>query len=136
MAIRVQQILARFIEQFVSIRAIRVQQIHARFYRAYVPSLLDSIELFVSFVQFVFKNSLTFNCYLLVAIDADVPMPSLVEDAARRIASSATGKVSSSTTTSIGRLSMTGSISWSYPAGISSTAAASDPSVSVHQWNV
>ena len=71
-----------------------------------------------------------------VAIDADVPMPSLVEDAARRIASIATGKVSSSTTTSIGMLSMTGSISWSYPAGISSTAAASDPSVSVHQWNV
>ena len=101
MAIRVQQIHARFIEQFVSIRAIRVQQIHARFYRAYVPSLLDSIELFVSFVQFVFKNSLTFNCYLLVAIDADVPMPSLVEDAARRIASIATGKLGMVSTESV-----------------------------------
>ena len=44
--------------------------------------------------------------------------------------------VNTSTTIKSGMLSMTGCISWSYPAGISSMAAASEPSVSVHQWSV
>lgn len=46
------------------------------------------------------------------------------------------GMVGSGTGIGTGMLSMTGSIGWSWPAGISLTAAASDPSVSVYQWEV
>ena len=55
---------------------------------------------------------------------------------ANRMANIDVGIVSSSTKIIIGVFSITGFISWSYPAGISSTAAASEPSVSVHQCAV
>ena len=46
----------------------------------------------------------------------------------------AVGIVKASMSISIGTFRITGSILSAYPTGISPTAAASEPSVSVHQW--